>query len=239
MKKQLLCLAAVLGTALPLAAEPPDAVVRLPSHGASGTVIYTERGRSLILSCAHAFEGAARATPVTLDVPCLRPGPPRPGRIKLLAVDYGLDLSLLELNDGPLDFVCPVAPSGHRPGRCLSVGYDEMRLPAKRASATLLGSNRGITFTREIPWHGRSGGALIDRDAGCLIGVVQGYEVGGERRGLYVSHEAILKFLRNRLEGPSTESKRREAGTHDPVFRTPYSLPRQGQPLQSPPLCPT
>jgi hypothetical protein len=119
-----------------------------------------------------------------------------------LAVDYGLDLSLLELNDGPLDFVCPVAPSGHRPSRCLSVGYDEMRLPARRASASLLGSDRGITFTREIPWHGRSGGALIDRDAGCLIGVVQGYEIGGERRGLYVSHEAILKFLGNRTPPP-------------------------------------
>jgi hypothetical protein len=198
MKNRLLCLAAALGAALPLAAEPPDAVVRLPSHGASGTVIHTEKGRSLILSCAHAFEGTARTTPVTLDVPRLRPGPPRPGRIRLLAVDYALDLSLLELNDGPLDFVCPVAPVDHRPGRCVSVGYDEMRLPARRASASLLGSDRGITFTREIPWHGRSGGALIDRDAGCLIGVVQGYEVGGERRGLYVSHEAIVKFLGKR-----------------------------------------
>jgi hypothetical protein len=202
VRKHLLCLAAVFGTAFPLPAEPPDAVVRLPSHGASGTVIYTERGRSLILSCAHAFEGAARTTPVTLDVPCLRPGPPRPGRVKLLAVDYGLDLSLLELNDGPLDFVCPVAPSGHRPSRCLSVGYDEMRLPVRRASASLLGSDRGITFTREIPWHGRSGGALIDCDAGCLIGVVQGYEIGGELRGLYVSHEAILRFLGKRTPPP-------------------------------------
>jgi hypothetical protein len=198
VRKQLLCLAAVLVTALPLSAEPPDAVVRLPSHGASGTVIYTERGRSLILSCAHAFEGAGRTTPPALDVPCLRPGPARSGRIRLLAVDYALDLSLLELNDGPLDFVCPVAPAGHRPGRCLSVGYDEMRLPARRAAASVIASDRGITFTREIPWHGRSGGALIDRDAGCLIGVVQGYEVGGERRGLYVSHEAILRFLKSR-----------------------------------------
>jgi hypothetical protein len=177
-------------------AEPPDAVVRLPSHGASGTVIHTEPGRSLILSCAHAFEGAARTTPVTLDVPRVHPGPPRKARIRLIALDYALDLSLVELNDGPLDYVCPVAPAGHRAGRCLSVGYDEMRLPARQASATLLGSDRGISFTRERPWHGRSGGALIDFDAGYLIGVVQGYEVTGPRRGLYVSHQAILQFLK-------------------------------------------
>src|SRR5262249_57287659 len=119
----------------------------------------------------------------------------RKGRIRLIAVDYTRDLSLLELNDGPLDYVCPVAPAGHRPGRCLSVGYDEMRLPARRASASLLVSDRSITFTREMPGHGRSGGALIDVDAGCLIGVGQGYEVGGARRGRYVSHAAILDIL--------------------------------------------
>jgi hypothetical protein len=215
-----LCLAAALWAALPLAAEPPDAVVRLPSHGASGTVIHTEGGRSLILSCAHAFEGAARTTPVTLDVPCLRPGPPRKGRIRLLAVDYGRDLSLLELNDGPLDYVCPVAPAGHRPGRCLSVGYDEMRLPARQATATLLGSDRGITFTREMPWHGRSGGGLIDLDAGYLIGVVQGYEVGAPRRGLYVSHQAIVEFMGNWEKKAS-----RDRVWRYPVPSTEYSVP--------------
>jgi hypothetical protein len=198
-------------------------VVCLPSHGASGTVIHTESGRSLILSCAHAFEGKARTTPVTLDVPCLRPGPPRKGRIRLLAVDYALDLSLLELNDGPLDYVCPVAPAGHRPGRCLSVGYDEMRLPARRASASLIGSDRGITFTREMPWHGRSGGALIDRDNGYLIGVVQGYEVGGARRGLYVSHEAILKFLRKCNGEPGCVSPRSVPGAYAPRLAIPPS----------------
>ena len=202
----LLGLLVSLSPCLRVCADAPDAVVRLPSHGASGTVIHTERGRSLILSCAHAFEGAARSTPVALDVPCLHPGAPRKGRIRLIAVDYTRDLSLLELNDGPLDYVCPVAPAGHRPGRCLSVGYDEMRLPARRASASLLVSDRSITFTREMPGHGRSGGALIDVDAGRLIGVVQGYEVGGACRGLYVSHAAILEFLKSLPSPPLPRS---------------------------------
>src|SRR5262249_49877161 len=79
--KGLLALLSFALCPLSLLSEPPDAVVRLPSHGASGTVIHTANGRSLILSCAHAFEGKARMTPVTLDVPCLRPGPPRKGRV--------------------------------------------------------------------------------------------------------------------------------------------------------------
>ena len=66
-----------------------------------------------------------------------------------------------------------------------------------RSISSVLSLLRGIARVG-VPWHGRSGGALIDRDAGCLIGVVQGYEIGGERRGLYVSHEAILKFLGKR-----------------------------------------
>src|SRR5262249_28648624 len=97
------------------------------------------------------------------------PSPPRPRATSFARRSIpNRQRSLLELNDGPLYYVCPVAPAGHRPGRCVSVGYDEMRLPARKASASLLGSDRGITFTREMPWHGRSGGALIDLDAGRL-----------------------------------------------------------------------
>ena len=51
---------AALGLALALAAgaraqDPTLACVRIKSHGASGTVIATTRGKSWILSCAHMF----------------------------------------------------------------------------------------------------------------------------------------------------------------------------------------
>jgi hypothetical protein len=66
-------------------------------------------------------------------------------------------------------------------------------------------------FTREKPWHGRSGGALLDADAGYTIGVVQGYEIMAWGRGIYCSHQAILKFLRGRGKtedrGQKTEDK--------------------------------
>src|SRR5207253_9927063 len=89
------------------------------------------------------------------------------------------------------------------------VGYDNMQLPAVHLPSTLLQDTGRLAYTRERPWHGRSGGALFDVQGCYLIGVVSGYEVNG--RGIYVSHRAILDFLR-RCEGkpvpPNVRSKK-------------------------------
>jgi hypothetical protein len=177
--------------------EAVHAVVRLPSHGASATVIATQPGRTLLLSCAHAFEGADLRKPVTVDMPASHPLAPQPAGIVVLKMDYAADLSLLQLNAGPVDFVAtvasdPIGASSH----LVSVGYDGMRLPAAQVPTRLLTQTASTTYTIERPGHGRSGGALLDLDTGCLVGVVQGYEVTGWRRGMYVSHRAIVNFLR-------------------------------------------
>ncbi|MBL8799961.1 MAG: trypsin-like peptidase domain-containing protein [Planctomycetia bacterium] len=193
----------------PARAVPPavHAVVRLPSHGASATVIETRAGATWLLGCAHAFEGNDRLKPIRLDVPVPAAGAPKQAAIRLLAVDHRADLSLIFLNDGPLPYAAPVAPAGHAPGRhVLSIGYDAMRWPAQQAPATLLGSAASTTYTREHPVPGRSGGALLDADRGWLIGVVQGYETAGPRRGLYVSHAAILRFLQGQRGPPPREA---------------------------------
>jgi hypothetical protein len=171
------------------------AVVRLPSHGASATVIATEPGQTLLLGCAHAFQGRDRTKPIVVDVPAAHAHSPRHVGTQLLKVNYEDDLSLVLLCAGPVDYVCPVAAMGHRPGNLVSVGYDEMRLPAQVLPAHIVHLSAEITYTRERPWHGRSGGALIDSQAGSLVGVVQGYEITGPCRGMYVSHRAILRFL--------------------------------------------
>ena len=114
---------------------------------------------------------------------------------RLLAFDHDVDLSLIEIDNGPF-FYIPVAPPGHTPGRNIhSLGYDNMAWPITRKTATILGSNGNWTYTQEKPWHGRSGGGLVDIDARRLIGVVHGYEVKANGRGIYISHAAILKFL--------------------------------------------
>jgi hypothetical protein len=206
----LLCAALVVAAGHgPARAVPPaavHAVVRLPSHGASATVIETRAGATWLLGCAHAFEGNDRSRPIRLDVPVPSAGQPKQAAIRLLAVDYRHDLSLILLEDGPLPYVAPVAPAGHVPGaHVLSIGYDEMRWPAQQAPATLLGTAGATTYTRERPVPGRSGGALLDADRGWLIGVVQGYETTGPRRGMYVSHAAVLRFLQGQRAPPGRE----------------------------------
>jgi Trypsin-like peptidase domain len=177
-------------------------VVRLISHGCSGTVIHTEPGRSFILTCAHAFAGPERTKRIVLDVPATQPTQPATVGIQLVEVDYDADLALLLLRAGPLEFVTPVGPDGHRcrGHQLLSVGYDAMRMPAVQVQAHLVSADGKSEYTAERPIPGRSGGALFDVTDGYLVGVVSGYEILGPRRGIYVSHQAILGFLK-RVEG--------------------------------------
>lgn len=210
MRRLFLSLIAVLCLALPGDCQQPSsvpatwAVIRIPSHGASATVIWTGDGQSWILGCAHAYEGASRTKPMTFDMPAPEGGQPKPARSHLMACDYGLDLTLVKIDAGPLPYVCHVADPGTRPGRnVLSAGYDDMKMPATVRTATITGTSGTTTWTRERPWHGRSGGALIDADAGRLIGVVQGYtgpksraEVVPGANGMYVSHATIINFMR-------------------------------------------
>lgn len=188
--------AALLLAAGAVRAGPADAVVRIRSHGCSGTVIWTGPGRSLVLSCGHAYASAAdRRKPHQVDVPTATPGAMRTGGISLVMLDLRADLALVEVLTGPLVYVTPVAPAGHRPGRAWSCGYDEMRLPCTVRVATILSSQGASTWTREKPWHGRSGGGLIDPDHNMLLGTCTGYETGPGSRGIYTSLAAVRKFL--------------------------------------------
>lgn len=235
---------ALLICAAPALADATDAVVRIPSHGASGTVIYTAKGKTLILSCAHMLEGGAVKKPIAIDAPSPTPGAPRDVGVKLLAYDFEADLSLIEVSDGPLPYVCPVAPEGHRirSKTLTSAGYDEMKLPATVKPATYLGTDSRTTWTREIPWHGRSGGALIDGDV--LVGVVQGYTTDAQRRpleGMYVSHGQIVAFLRRHAAGRLPGVKEEREGRPSPIpISDPFQVPR-GTPVRPygpQPACP-
>lgn len=173
----------------------PGAVVRIKSHGASGVVIHSIQGRTWILSCAHMFDRQSDLQRrLKLDGPVQPQAPRVIAQTTLLAYDKRADLSLLYLNNGPFQSV-RVAPQALPPGPAHSMGYDEMRWPMTHRMARVLGTSGSTTYTDAKPWHGRSGGALVDQRTGCLIGIVQGYEVRGGGRGLYVSHAAIVRFL--------------------------------------------
>lgn len=183
------------------------AVVRITSHGGSGTVIATGEDWTVILSCSHMFQGGDRGRPIVIDAPFPKAGKSQKVGIRLIgvAVPGEGDLSVLQVNAGPFPYVAPVAPEGFAPGQCWSVGYDEMRgFPAMKRPATVVGSGGPtVTLTTERPWHGRSGGGLIDAKTGYLVGVVSAYEGPSNRaerasgyHGVYVSHRAIFRFLR-------------------------------------------
>jgi hypothetical protein len=187
--------------------DPNLAVVRIKSHGASGTIIATTDGKSWILSCCHMFYGGGdHIDPSLVNKKIVMDGPSQPyakrqaAESRVIATDPNADLSIIEIDNGPFNFV-PVAPQGFKEGRNLaSVGYDEMKWPVTNRQATILIEMSDWTYTREKPWHGRSGGGLIDVDGKCLIGVVNGYEVTGQQRGIYASHDSILRFI-NRHRG--------------------------------------
>jgi hypothetical protein len=233
-------------------AAPQHAVVRITSHGCSGTVIATGAGRSIILTCAHAWERPSEfRKPIVIDAPSPLPH----GKVergvapKLVAFDLydgmrrpnGRDLALIEMRAGPLPYVCQVAPPGTLASVCLSVGYDEMRLPMVLERARIIQrpgspvmSRPNITYTAEIPWHGRSGGPLIS-ERGQLVGVVQGYEMDRYKRptiGMYASHTAILSFLQENGYRWAVPSNTPQSPLSSPLpVITPRSSP---QPLTTP-----
>ncbi len=224
-------------TLLPVTVQEnaPLAVSRLPSHGASHTAIATGPGWTLMVGCGHAFQGKNAAKPITIDGPWPEGAAKPTGAARLVAVDYQLDLSIVMWAFGPTPYLAPVAPLGFVPATALlSVGYDEMKTPATRRTATLLGTSGNTTYTREKPWHGRSGGALIDTRTGYLVGVVQGYTVepnGG--KGMYVSLQAIQRFLAAKSPaippGQLPLAFAPHAGRAEPAWPAPTPRPVQRQ----------
>ncbi len=189
------------------------AVIRITSHGCSGTVIYADQTRSLVLSCAHMFlapprysgepdriDPQALAKSFTFDAPHPFPtGDPRPG-IRLLKYDVATDLCLIQINTR-LPYVCPVA-SGPCPGPAASAGYDFMGWPAVVRPATVWKVDGWRQYTRERPRGGRSGGPLLACGGTCVIGTCTGYvgppnnlEVVPGGYGIYSSQAALTRFL--------------------------------------------
>lgn len=179
--------------------NPAWAVVRLKAYGCSGTIVGTTQGASYILTCSHAFsDGHWKTVPFEMDTYSPKPtGYPIKVGATLIKNRPDLDLALLRLNAGPLHYVAQVAPVGFKPGVCLSIGHDKMATQATIKYAHISHTSGPITYTKESPWHGRSGGGLFDQATGYLVGAVTGYTGSPKHQtgGIYVSHSAILQFL--------------------------------------------
>lgn len=172
----------------------------------SGTVIFSQPGRTLVLSCAHLWliEGTTRLDPrllrrpIWVDAPAPKAGAHHTGRNTLAYICAHRDLAIVVM-PVQLPYVCPVAPAGTRPGRCVSAGYDLGKAPMTVKWTTLSRAQGDVQFTVQHPVSGRSGGALIDHASGRLIGVCQAVQMDGPGGrpvcGVYASHRAVLDFL--------------------------------------------
>lgn len=186
-------------------ADPKDAVVCIPSHGGSGTVIGTGDGWTLVLTCWHCFETPKeQQKPIAIDVPKAWLNGPQKVGIKLVALgDQKCDLALLKINYGPVHTVVPIAPRNHKISQeCLSMGFDSMQYPAQVRNAKIMKTDSTLFWTDARPWHGRSGGALIERSTGYLVGVCHAYtgpknhaEFHQNSNGLYINHAQVYNFL--------------------------------------------
>lgn len=186
-------------------ADPRDAVVCIPSHGGSGTVIGTGEGYTYVLSCWHCFETEKeRQKPIVIDVPKAWLNGPQKVGIKLIALgDSQCDLALIKINYGPVHTVVPIAPKNHRiTQECMSMGFDSMQYPAQVRPARIQKADQFLYWTDSRPWHGRSGGALIEKSTGYLVGVCHAYtgpknhaEFHQGANGLYINHTQVYNFL--------------------------------------------
>lgn len=171
-------------------AQPQYAVVKIPSHGVSATVIWTQPGATYLLGCGHGYESHHGKDflhkPMTIETPWRRQ--PTNPRITLIAVDFREDLSLVRVDEGPWPYSVAVTPEPFIPKELVSAGYDHMR--GLVAAPTQLCT----AYTRQRPVEGRSGGGLIDSE-GRLAGVCQGYEVRPGGRGMYVDARTVRSFL--------------------------------------------
>src|SRR5262249_41326610 len=101
--------------AFPPAGDPALAPRRRHSHGGSRRASASMEGRSWVWSCAHLStdeqgrpSAAERAKPLRIDGPVQAFAPKKRAEARLIAYDYDLDLSLIEIDNGPFQYV-PVA----------------------------------------------------------------------------------------------------------------------------------
>lgn len=208
--------------------------------GGSATVVLTEPGRTILTSAEHMFHGADRHRKFNIEAPAPTSGPSINGNLRCIDVDPANDLALLQMDIGPLPYVCPVAPAGAAYEKhCLSVGYDDAKTPPTMRPATIVSQEGGRTLTRERPWHGRSGGAIIDERNGWLVGVVSGYsgprsrqEVVGGANGIYASHQAVVALLRkNGIEPGGSASPQSDRFAPGLPMQQPFPQRQQRAPL--------
>ena len=188
-------------------------IVDEPSHQAvgSGTIIDSQQGEALVLTCGHLFRDMSPNSPISIEV--FEQGVPVAyvGQLIHHQIEEK-DIGLVVFRPrNPVD-VAPVISRGRglREGQAVfSVGCDQGQLPSVRDSrVTKLNRYLGAPNieTSGAPVQGRSGGGLFN-DQGELVGVCYAADSQLDE-GLYcgteVLYEQIAKLGLERLIEPKS-----------------------------------
>jgi len=207
----------------------------------SGTVIHSEPGRTLILTCGHIFRHFDEKSQIEVDV--FHDGRAVSHAGRLIRRDLDKDIGLVSIKTlSPLR-VARVSPVSVRDGQhVFSVGCGGGEPPSRlqhRVTSTSRYQGGYIECTG-TPIQGRSGGGLFTPD-GQVTGVCV-FANPGSRRGLYTGLQTIHSLL-DRVglsslyrEGPSAPSIR-VAGTDTKRDEPQFEDSASGEmPLRQPPV---
>lgn len=180
----------------------------------TGTIVYSETGETVILTCAHFFLKMAKQGK-KIEVEIFENGKPTKFPAEIIGGDHDSDLAFLRIRSAKT-FPCVGLTSSMpdlKTGQALvSFGCDDGSDPSRLAT-TLLAVNKyngpGNLSCSVDPKGGRSGGGLF-REDGVLVGVCSCAD-RKSHEGLYMSFEPIqtlvqqlnLQYVCSRSEVPN------------------------------------
>jgi len=187
----------------PLATGPLAASARIrvkDSKGenfGSGTIINSQIGQSIVLTCGHIFRNLDKSS--TIEVDLFNTGHSETYVGKVVGFNLNADVGLISIpTDAPVP-VCHVAPAGTRILKGTPVitvgcgGGEEPTIQHQRVTALNRYLGPDNLECTGVPVQGRSGGGLFTNE-GLVIGVCTAADQR-DKRGLYAGLKAVQDLL--------------------------------------------
>jgi thiol-disulfide isomerase/thioredoxin len=199
------------------------------SYG-SGTLIDSQGGEALVLTCGHIFRDSQGKGQISVDLFSSQAPRNVPGR--LVGYDLKNDVGLVSIRPGVPVHVAPVAPPGQsivRGDKVISVGCNNGgQATALESKITAIIKFLGPPNLQVagLPVQGRSGGGLFSAD-GLVIGVCNAADPADDE-GLYAALAAIHSQLDQ--AGLSAVYQGRSAQAEPPLAGVPAMPARMPEP---------
>ncbi len=198
----------------------------------SGTVVFSQAGRTIVLTCGHIFRNFGQSSSIEVDL--FSRGQIETFVGQLIGFEVDADVGLIAIPTAEPIRTCRVAPPTLKITRGMQVvsvgcgGGDEPT--ARRIQITALNRYLGPDNLEcsDVPVQGRSGGGLFTANGEFVIGVCTAADPR-DQRGLYAGLKAVHDILdRYRLShlyrGGSATDRQLFAATSNPAAPPPAQV---------------